>query len=170
MQNPKKDKNRNPKMPESWNKTIDDLYNEIKEGKRTKIEYHEICWTYKYERSLILPSYRYPKKGDVYESKYDQQIELITDMAMRYLGGSLGTVMILNGERIKIFDNCGKKKPLKVYADPVNYHEFEKRIVRENMRNKNPIVNLFYFSVSTRALNENYILVNENSDVIKCKN
>ncbi len=167
MQNPKKDKNRNPKMPDGWNKTIDDLYNEIEEGKRTKIEHHEICWTYQFERSLMLPGYRYPKKGDVYESKCDQQIELVTDMAMRYLGGSLGTVIILTGERIRIFDDSGKKKPLKVYADPVNYHEIETRIVPENMRNKNPIGNLFYFSVSTRVLNENYIRVNEDHDVIK---
>lgn len=149
------------KKPEGWNKTYDDLYKEIREGKREKIEQYEINWIYQNERSRILPGYRYPVKGDVYESKFDQKIEIVTDFSMRYFNRGFGLVTILKGERIWIHEEPEKRKPLSVYARPVNYGEFEIRNVPDEMKKSKLFGYFFYLSVETRVLNENYILVQE---------
>jgi hypothetical protein len=39
--------------PDDWNLTLDDLFQEINEGKRKSIEPQEGAWTKEYERSLI---------------------------------------------------------------------------------------------------------------------
>lgn len=155
------------KKPEGWNKTYDDLYREMRDGKREKIEQYEINWIYQNERSRILPGYRYPVKGDVYESKFDQKIEIVTDLSMRYGGCGFGMVTILQGEQIRIDEEPEKRKPLSVYARPVNYKEFEIRNITDEMKSSKLFGSsffghyCFYLSVETRILNENYILVEE---------
>ncbi len=163
-----KKKTKHIKKPEEWNKTFDDLYQEMREGKRDKIEQYERNWIYQNERSKILPGYRYPKKGDLYESKSDQKIEIITDFSMRYIGSGLGFVTILKGERIWIDEEPAKRKPLSVFARPYNYWEFQKNNIPDEMERLKLFGNIFYLSVETRILNESYVLVEENySGILK---
>lgn len=165
-----KRKSKYVKKPEGWNKTYDDLYREIREGKREKIEQYEINWIFQNERNRILTSYRYPVKGDVYESKCDQKIEIVTDLSMRYGGCGIGMVTILKGERIWIDEEPEKRKPLSVYARPVNYNEFEKNNIPDEMKGSKIFGSSFFghycfnLSVETRILNENYKLVEVDYD------
>ena len=65
-------------FPAGWNLTISDLLKELTEGKRKQLGSPETEWARAYERSLIPKAYRFPRKGDLYESKIDQEIEFLT--------------------------------------------------------------------------------------------
>lgn len=145
-----------PLCPEGWNLTISDLMQEMNDGKRKQVGHPEIEWAREFERSLIPEDYRFPQKGDLYESKTDQTIEFLTSWAAPFTGGGEST--ILKGEKIWISSDPSDKKPISTYALPVNYKELEQRMVASSDRNA-PKYGGFYFSIKTNDLNENYILI-----------
>ncbi len=142
--------------PKDWNKTISDLMTEMKEGKRPNVGPPEIGWAIEYERELIPNDYRFPKKGDVYESIFDQNIEFLTAWQAPFTGGGNGT--LLKGEQIWIVSDSDDKKPISINALPVKYQEIEKRMVSETDRQSPKFGNL-YFNLSTISLNENFKLI-----------
>ena len=156
-QNKQKIKSEKPiPRPKNWNKTISDLMQEMKEGKRHEVGQPEIDWAHKYERDLIPENYRYPKEGDLYESKFDQEIEFLTAWSAPFTGGGNGT--LLKGEQIWINSGPLEAKPIGSYALPVKYTELEKRMVSESDRNT-PNYGNFYFHFDTKTLNENFNLI-----------
>jgi hypothetical protein len=141
--------------PENWNKTISDLMQEMKDGKRHEVGQPETDWAREYERSLIPENYRYPKEGDLYESKFDQEIEFLTSWSAPFTGGGNGT--LYKGEQIWIYSGPLEEKPIGSYALPVKYTELEKRMVSESDRNT-PNYGNFYLHFDTKTLNENFNL------------
>lgn len=145
-----------PKRPEDWKLTISDLMIELNEGKKKHIGQLELDWAREYERSLIPENYRFPHKGDLYESKYDQEVEFLTAWAAPYTGSGKST--LFRGERIWIDAEPGDKKAIGTYAVPVDYKELETRMVSESDRSEEKYSG-FYFYINTMSLNENFILV-----------
>ena len=145
-----------PPMPEGWNLTYDDLFAEMKAGKRKSVGNPEAAWAKEYEASLLPANTGFPKKGDLYESLADQQIEYITAWAAPYSGG--GTGSLLKGERIWIHSEPVGEKPLGAYALPVEYEKLEERMVPAAERSIEKYGG-FYFYFKTVELEKNFRLI-----------
>jgi hypothetical protein len=143
-------------FPNDWDLTVTDLMNELKNGKRKQIGEPELSWARLYERSLIPRNYRFPRKGDLYKSKCDQTIDYLTSWSAPYTGG--GTTTLFKGEKIWIFSDPTSNKTIGTYALPVDYKNLEDRIVPYNERTAFKY-NGYYFSISTKTLNENFDLI-----------
>jgi len=157
----KKDRNNPPeclgtKMPDNWNLTIADLFEEMKAGIRKSVGSPEADWAREYERSQIPSDTRFPKKGDVYESLRDQTIEYMTAWAAPYTGGGKGT--LLEREQVWIDSDPRDEKPIGVYALPMEYGAIEQRMVPQTER-ENTKYGGFYFYFSTLELNQNFKLI-----------
>jgi hypothetical protein len=136
--------------------TISDLFEELKAGKRKEIKDPEMTRAREYERSLILSNYRFPKKGDLYAAKYDQDVSFMTSWQAPYTGG--GTTKLFEGEQIWVDSNPMDEKPIGAYLLPVDYSDLENRIVSESDRSSFKYDG-FYFHIATKTLNENFNLV-----------
>ncbi|MFZ1528908.1 MAG: hypothetical protein WAT19_09160 [Ferruginibacter sp.] len=143
-------------FPKDWNFTISDLMEEMKNGTRKEIREPEMTWAREYEKSLIPSHYRFPEKGDLYITKFDQEVEFITNWSAPYTGG--GTTKLFKGEQIWVTSNPIDKKPIGVYLEAVKYDELEERIVSQSDRSSFKYGG-FSFSISTKVLNENFDLL-----------
>lgn len=152
----KKVENSSMSKPDNWNKTFSDLMKEMDDGKRTEVGQPETEWAREYEQSLIPKTYRYPKQGDLYESKNDQEIEFMTAWSAPFTGGGVAT--LFKGEQIWVNYEPNEEKPIGCYTLPVKYQELEKRMVTESDRTKENYGN-FYFYFDTIKLNENFNLL-----------
>lgn len=142
--------------PEGWNLTLDDLFAEMKAGKRKSVGNPEAEWAREYEKSLIPEGTRFPKKGDVYESKVDQTIHYMTAWSAPFTGD--GEATLFKGERIWIDNNPNGERPIGTYALPIEYSKLEKRMVPPGDREQ-PKYGGFYFYFKTVDLNDKFILV-----------
>nr|WP_294939365.1 hypothetical protein [uncultured Flavobacterium sp.] len=115
-----------------------------------------MTWAREYERSLIPDGYRFPQKGDMYESRFDQEVDFLTSWSAPYIGG--GTTTLFAGEKIWLDAIPSDQKPIGVYLLAVYYQELEARIVPETDRTAFKYGS-FSFYVSTRVLNENFRLI-----------
>lgn len=145
-----------PERPPDWNLTLDDLFEEMKAGKRKSIGNPEAEWAKQYERTLIPEGTRFPRRGDLYESRCDQEIEYMTAWAAPFSGG--GKAVLFKGERIWVEHEPREDRPLGSYAIAVEYDSLEKRMVPQPER-ENPKYGGFYFYFKTVDLNENFTLV-----------
>jgi len=145
-----------PPRPADWNKTIDDLFQEMNAGLRKDIRQPELDWAREYTRSLIPDGLRYPQQGDVFESLVDQPIRYMTAWRAPFTGG--GDSTILAGERVWIDSAPSHEKPISVYALPIEYEKLEKRMVPIKERSAAKY-NGFYLSIVTMVLLEKYMLV-----------
>ena len=68
---------------------------------------------------MIPEDYRYPQKGDLYESKIDQTIEFMTAWEAPFTGG--GESKLFKGEKIWISSDPIENKPISTYALPADY-------------------------------------------------
>lgn len=143
-------------MPEGWNLTYDDLFAEMKAGKRKSVGKPESDWAIDYETRLLPENTRFPKKGDLYESLADQQIEYMTAWAAPYTGGGEG--LLLKGERIWIHSEPRDEKPLGAYALPVEYEKVEERMVKAAERDTEKYGGM-YFYFKTVELEKNFRLI-----------
>lgn len=148
--------NRSTPFPAEWNLTLSDLFEELKAGKRAEIKDPEMTWAREYERSLIPDGYRFPQKGDVYESTSDQEVDFLTSWSAPNTGG--GTTILFAGEKIWLDAQPSDKKPIGVYLLALEYQQLEARIVSESDRNAHKY-DSFCFYVSTKELNENFRLI-----------
>jgi hypothetical protein len=146
-------------IPPDWRHTIADLMNDLKNGKREQIGEPELTWAREYERSLIPVNYRFPKKGDLYQAKFDQVIDYLTAWSAPYTGS--GTATIYKGEQIWVDSDPTDEKPVGVYALPVNYKDLEERIIPSSDRAAFNY-NGYYFHIDTKAINENFDLIQTN--------
>jgi len=143
-------------MPKGWNLTISDLMKEMKEGKRKSVGSPEADWAREYARSRIPETYRFPKKGDLYECMQDQEVTYMTSWSAPFTGG--GKSILFKGERIWVDSEPNDPKPIGTYALPTEYDKLEKRMVPEEDRT-NQKYGGFYFHFDTMALNEKFRLI-----------
>ena len=73
-----------------------------------------------------------------------------------FTGG--GESKLFKGEKIWISSDPIENKPISTYALPADYKGLEQRMVSSTDRNA-PKYGGFYFSINTKDLNENFILV-----------
>jgi hypothetical protein len=149
-------KQEKPPMPPDWNLTLDDLFAEMKAGKRKSVGNPEAEWAKEYERSLIPEGTRFPQKGDLYESTCDQMVQYMTAWAAPYTGS--GEALLLKGERIWIETQPVDIKPIGSYALPVDYKKLEARMVPQAERSSFKYGG-FYFYFKTVDLEKNFTLL-----------
>ncbi len=153
-------------FPKGWNLTVNGLMNQLVSGKRKQIGDPELSWARASERSLIPTNYRFPSKGDLYKSKVNQTIDYLTAWSVPYTGG--GTTTLYKDEKIWIDSEVSDDKPISTYALPVNYKELEERIVPLSERTALKY-NGYYFHISTKAINENFDLIQTDFEKEKYK-
>jgi hypothetical protein len=142
--------------PADWNLTLDELFAEVKAGKRKQAGAREIAWARAYEVSLLPPGTRFPRKGDIYAARTDLTVAYMTAWAAPYTGGGEGTLYA--GERICIHVEPADATPVGTYAVPVEHATVECRMVPEAER-KHPKYGGFYLFVRTRDLADQFTLV-----------
>jgi hypothetical protein len=147
-----------PPAPHGWNKTIEDLFDEARAGKRASVGSPEIDWARDYERSLIPAGTRFPKKGDVYEARRDVQVSYLTSWGAPYTGG--GTGVLKTGERV-IVENDPLPRPISADGKAVDYAKVEARMIPERDRTSEKYAG-FYLSLKTVDLGRDFNLVHEN--------
>lgn len=147
-----------PERPADWNLTIGDLFAEMNAGKRKSVGNPEAQWAREYEQSLIPEGTRFPKKGDLYESKRDQTVQFMTAWAAPFTGG--GEAILYKGERVWVNDAPRGDRPLGTYALPVEYREMAERMVPIEQRKSRKFEGL-YFYFKTLDLNTDFTLIEE---------
>lgn len=145
-----------PERPADWTLTLDDLFAEVKAGKRKSVGSPEVDWAREYELDLLPEGVRFPQKGDLYESKQDQTVAYMTAWAAPVTGG--GEALLRKGERIRVHDVPRYEKSLGTYAVAAEYEELEQRMIPREVR-EDPRYGGFYFYFGTVDLNRDFKLV-----------
>ena len=145
-----------PPRPPEWQRTIDDLFEEVSAGTRKRIGPIEGEWARDYERSLLKEGIRFPKKGDIYESTSNQCMTYLTAWAAPFTGGGEGEV--LKGDRIRVEEDPLGDRPIGCYAVPVEYDTLERRMVPESVRESSNYTG-FYFFIKTSSLAQRFTLI-----------
>lgn len=153
-----------PERPPEWSHTVAMLMEEMAAGGRESVSGTELRWARDYERSLIPPGYRFPRKGDVYEALADMEVEYITDFAGPFSGGGRG--VLKKGERVRLNREEREEKPVGAFAVPVNYGEIEARMVPADER-RSPKYGSMSFYFTTMELNTAFGLVDGGGDGMK---
>lgn len=133
-------------------KTIDELFAELKVGKRTSISEKELDKGRKLSKALMPAGLLYPKGGEVFETIQDVEISYLTHFMAPYTGGD--KAKLLKGERV-IVSKPNQDKPLGYYCYPINADEVEERII-PNSDKSDPAYNGFSLSIDTKILNSNF--------------
>lgn len=133
-------------------KTIDELFAELKVGKRTSINEKELENGRKLSKALMPTGLFYPKGGEVFETIQDTEISYLTHFMAPYTGGDKGT--LLKGERILIV-KPSQDRPLSYYSNPINADEVEERIIPKSDKS-DPAYDGFSLSIDTKLLNSNF--------------
>lgn len=145
-----------PPAPAGWRKTIADLFEELHAGVRKTLGSPEADWARDYERSLLPPETRFPRKGDVYEALEGFEVPYMTSWAAPFTGD--GKALLKCGDQFEIPDSSVIPQPILVYARAVKYRELEARMVPESERKAESYTG-FYFAVKTSDLNTKFRLV-----------
>ena len=133
-------------------KTIDELFQEMKEGKRRTIEGKTLDNARKLTQALMPKGLFYPKGGEVFEAIQDVQISYLTHFMAPYTGGE--KTKLLRGEKI-IVSKPNQNKPLSYYCYPINAAEIENRIIPFSDK-ADPAYNGFSLSIDTKSLNKDF--------------
>jgi hypothetical protein len=139
-----------PPAPAGWNKTIGDLCAEMDRGERASAGSPEVDWARDYERSLIPPDMRFPRKGDVYEALEDMTVRYMTSWAAPFTGGGDG--LLKKGDRVLVDSEPHDSRAISNYATAVDYDALDERIVPASDRSA-PKYGGFCFSFKTVDLN-----------------
>lgn len=133
-------------------KTIEELFEELKAGKRARINKKELDMGRQLSKDLLPSGLFYPIGGEVFEALEDIEVDYLTHWSAPYTGG--GKAILLKGEKI----TAGKpqeKKQLSYNCSPINYQEVEHRIV--------PLADInemkyggYSLSIDTVVLNRNF--------------
>jgi hypothetical protein len=145
-----------PPTPPGWSLTLDDLFAEMKAGKRKSIGNPEAEWAKEYESARIPEGTRFPIKGDLYASTCDQMVQYMTAWAAPFTGA--GEALLLKGDRIWIENEPRDAKPIGTYALPVDYKKLEARMVPQADRSSSKYGG-FYFYFKTVDLEKNFTLL-----------
>ena len=147
-----------PPAPAGWNKTIENLCDEMNRGERSSMGSPEVDWALAYERSQIPMNMRFPRKGDVYEVLTDMSVDYMTSWAAPFSGGGAG--ILKRGDRVIVDREPVDPKAISVSAIAVDYKEVELRMVPSSDRTSPKYIG-FYFSFNTVDLNRKFLLVHE---------
>lgn len=150
-----------PPCPPDWHLTLDDLFAEMAAGKRKSVGNPEAEWARQYERSLLAKGSRFPRQGDLYESRGDRMVHYMTAWAAPFTGG--GEALLLEGERVWVNSAVVDAQPLGTYALAVEYARLEQRMVPRAER-EDPRYRGFYLYFTTADLNRDFTLIRTGFD------
>lgn len=141
--------------PPGWNKTIDDLFEEMKQGRRLFMSADEGEWALEYERSLLPPSIVFPRGGQIWEAMDDCDVTVMTIFAAPGSGSEHSTLP--RGERVRVA-NGTEPKPVSVSFLPIRYDALHESLVSRATR-RTPRYGGYSLSVKTLYFNEHFRLV-----------
>jgi O-acetyl-ADP-ribose deacetylase (regulator of RNase III) len=133
-------------------KTIEELFAELKVGRRSSINEKELDKGRKLSKALMPKGLFYPIGGEVFEAIQDVEISYLTHFMAPYTGGDKGK--LLKGERV-IISKPNQDKPLGYYCYPINADEIEDRIIQYSDKD-DPAYNGFSLSIDTKLLNKDF--------------
>ncbi len=133
-------------------KTFDQLFNEMKKGRRQSIAQNEIEKARKLEIALLPKSIHFPVDGEIYEAIADSGVSYLTHHMAPYTGG--GDAVLEKGTRI-IIRNPGAMRSSAVNAHPVNYDDIEKKIIPADIK-ENPNYGGYSISVRIKTLHKHF--------------
>lgn len=142
--------------PAGWTLTVGALYDEASAGKRGNPSKQELDWAREYERSLLSPDCRFPRRGDIYEASIDLTVHYMTFWALPFTGGGEG--ILRKGTRLAIRQDPIEPEPLGAYAVPLDYAKVEAELIPANDR-EDPKYQGFELALDTADLNRNFTLV-----------
>jgi hypothetical protein len=116
----------NKPAPPGWNKTIDDLFEEMKRGERLFASGDECDWARDYERSLLPASTIFLRAGQIWEALHDCEVTVSTIFAAPGSGSEQGSLS--QGERVRISNGTGPQ-PISVSFLPVRYDALHESLV-----------------------------------------
>jgi O-acetyl-ADP-ribose deacetylase (regulator of RNase III) len=133
-------------------KTFEELFLELKKGKRQTIESKTAENARKLEDALLPKGLIFPKGGEVYEALHDVEINYLTYFMAPYSGGD--KAILPKGERV-IIHTPKKQRPIGYYCTPINYGEIEKAIIPAATFD-DPAYTDYSLSVKTLLLNKDF--------------
>jgi O-acetyl-ADP-ribose deacetylase (regulator of RNase III) len=133
-------------------KTIEELFDELKVGKRNSISEKELDRGKKLSKALLPSGLFYPSGGEVFEALQDVEINYLTHFMAPYTGGE--KAKLLKGERVKV-SKPTQVKQLSYYCYPINASEIENRIIPFTDKD-DPAYNGYSLSIDTKSLNNDF--------------
>jgi hypothetical protein len=144
--------------PPGWNKTIEDLFQEMKQGERLFGTGDEIEWARDYERSLLPSGTVFPRGKQIWEAIHE------CDVMVHYIFAAptsdCGTGRLTAGERVRITEGGTDPKPIVVSFLPLRYDELQRGLVPADVR-REPRYTNYALSVRTAYFNEHFRLVED---------
>jgi hypothetical protein len=145
-------------MPKGWNKTVADLFEEMRQGKRLIATEQEGEWALEYERSLLPPTTIFPRKGQTWEATADCDVDFEAFFTAPG-GGPSGKFKLSRGERVAIA-KLTNSEALSVHFLPLRYQQLESKVVAPHVRS-NPRYSAYAFYAHTGYFNEHFQLVQD---------
>jgi hypothetical protein len=144
--------------PPGWNNTIDDLFEEMKQGKRLFATGDEGDWARDYERSLLPPGTVFPRGRQIWEAIHDCDVHVGCIFAAP--ASFSGTGRLTAGARVRIIDGGVDPQPILASFTPLRYDELHESLVPADVR-REPRYTSYSLSVKTAYLNEHFRLVED---------
>ncbi len=143
----------NNPMPTGWNKTLADLFEEMRQGKRLIITDQEGAWAREYEKSLLPRQTVFPREGEIWEAIDSCEVEFEVFFAAPN-GGPSGTARLPRGERVRIGPHTDSDALL-VHFLPLRYQELQDTIVAPRVR-ANPRYSDYALYAKTAYFNQHF--------------
>lgn len=144
-----------PPRPEGWNKSLEDLAAEMRQGLRSSLGSPEVEWALDYERSLLPAGTRFPQKGDVYAAHEDVPVTL--HLTWRSPVTTDVKYTLPRGCKVRI-ESAGTDRPLTVYAVPLDYKATEKAALSFWTRIR-PDYGGYHLALDTREILRSFSLI-----------
>lgn len=130
----------------------------MKIDKRGYIPQKEIEWAESYQRRILPPGLKSPKKGYVYKSLENLEVDTVFWFNAPGSGGD--SAILEKGERIWIYANV-EPQPLEIFARPVEYEALETRFVPEEIKGLTCYAG-YSIVIGIEALNKNFKRISKN--------
>jgi hypothetical protein len=144
--------------PPGWNKTIDDLFEEMERGERLFLSGDEGNWARDYERSLLPPGTVFPQGDQIWEVVNDCDVNIHYIFAAPVSNSGRGR--LASGERVQIMQGGIDPKPIVVSFLPLRYNELHASLVPPDVCDAPRYTN-YALSVKTAHFNRHFRLVEE---------
>lgn len=144
-------------MPADWQMTLADLEKEKLEGNRSTITNNEFNWARQYEREQNRSKFRFPRRGDLYQTRFDQNLTYSVDLS-GVPAGVYGSLNIAAGEQFWVSSDPTEDEPFGANLIPVAFKKIEAMIIPEQEISGIQYTG-FDFYISTPDLNEKFDLI-----------
>ena len=144
--------------PEDWKKTVADLFEEMRQGKRLGATAEEGDWARDYEKSLLPADAIFPKEGQVWEAVSECEVDFEVFFCAPG-GGPAGTFRLAGGERVRI-GSLTNTEGLFVHFVPLRYEQLQDVIVAPQVR-ANPRYSDYALGAKTGYFNAHFRLVED---------